>query len=114
MFKELFTESKLDKEAKKILKWVDDILGDLKAPVKEAIKKFQHLKQGTFKEILATELTQFKKISKFYELDNKLAIDGTHQDGTGVIKQIPFPSNDLQHRKDLLKALNVRMLPKFK
>ena len=106
MFKELFTESTpiLDKEAKKILKWVDEFLGDLT----ESIKK------GSFKQVLAYELSQFKKIKKFYILDNKIAIDGTHVDGTSVIKQVPFPSPDIQHRKDIITALNIRMLPKFK
>ena len=112
MFKELFTESTpiLDKEAKKILKWVDEFLGDLT----ESIKKVQGIKQGTFKEVLAYELSQFKKIKKFYILDNKIAIDGTHKDGSKVIKQVPFPDPDIQHRKDIITALNVRMLPKFK
>lgn len=111
MFKELFTEAKpkLDKEAKEILKWVEEILGDLT----EAIKQVQGVKQGTFKEILANELAQFKSIKKFYTLDNKLAIDGIHNDGSKVIKQIPYPDLDLQVRKDILKALNVRVKPKI-
>lgn len=110
MFKELFeAKPKLDKEAKQILKWVDEFLGDLT----EAIKTVQGLKQGTFKEILAHELSQFKKINKFYTLDNKIAIDGVHKDGSKVIKQVPFPDPDIQHRKDILTALNVRMKRKI-
>lgn len=110
MFKEIFLESKpvLDKEAKKILKWLDDFLD-----LNEAIKQIQGLKQGTFKEILAHELSQFKSIKKFYDKDNKIYIDGTHNDGSKVIKKVPFPTNDYQHKKDLLKALNVRMKPKI-
>ena len=110
MFKELFeSKPKLDKEVKKILKWVEEILGDLT----EAIKTAGGVKQGTFKEILAYELSQFKKINKFYKLDNKIAIDGVHKDGSKVIKQVPFPDLDLQVRKDILQALNIRIKPKF-
>lgn len=111
-FKNYLLESnkpKLDKEAKKILKWVDELLGDLT----ENIRTVGGVKQGTFKEILALELSQFKKINKFYTLDNKLAIDGVHKDGSKVIKQIPYPDLDLQVRKDILQMLNVRIKPKF-
>ncbi len=110
MFKELFeNKPKLDKEAKKILKWVDEILGDLT----EAIRQVGGVKQGTFKEILALELSAFKKIDKFYTLDNKLAIDGKLKSGESVIKQVPYPDLDLQVRKDILQMLNVRIKPKF-
>ncbi|MCD6435866.1 MAG: hypothetical protein J7L15_05710 [Clostridiales bacterium] len=110
MFKELFeAKPTLDKEMKKILKWVDEILGDLT----EAIISKSGLHQGTFKEILSMELSKFKTIKKFYTLDNKLAIDGKLKSGDKVIKQIPYPDLDLQVRKDILTALNVRIKPKF-
>jgi len=105
MFRELF-----ENKSKDILKWVDEVLGNLT----EAIKSAGGVKQGTFKEILASELGNFDTIKKFYILDGKLAIDGKLiGQKAGVVKQIPFPSNDPKVRKDIVKALQVRMLKKF-
>jgi hypothetical protein len=110
MFKELFEESpKLDKKAKEILKWLDDFLGD----ITEAIKK-GNLSQGSFKEILADVLTNFKSIDKFFILQGKLAIDGILNDGSKVIKQIRIPQSDSKKRDEIVKILNVKVLPKFK
>lgn len=116
MFRELFTEAKpkLDKKSKEILKWVDDILGDLtEALSTEALIKKGNLTQGSFKEVLAHEINKFKKLDKFYTLNGKIAIDGVLPDGSKVIKQVPFPEPDIKKRDDIIKALNVRVLKKF-
>lgn len=100
MFKELF-ETRSNKE---ILSWLDKELSDI----------LSESQKGTFKEILASELAKFKKINRFYTLDNKLAIDGVLHDKSKAIKTVPYPDLDIQVRKDILQVLNVRIRPKFK
>ena len=91
---------------KQILQWIEDALEDLT----EAIKS----PRGSFKNVLSVELSKFKSIDKFYKQDNKIAIQGTLQSGEKATKQVPFPDQDLQVRKDILQALNLRVKPKFK
>jgi len=85
-------------------KFILDILNDIFDTLSEA--------KGTFKDTLTKEINNFNSVDKFYILDGKIGIKGKINKKV-VIRQVPFPEPDVQKRKDIIRALNIRMLPKL-